>query len=386
MAMEWNPPVAPDRQEYNSPYQDELKGILDDLKNMGQYDSEYKSLIDQTLSNILNRPKFEYDADSDLAYQSFLQRANRMGEQAFQDNMGAFASMTGGRLNSWAGTIATQAKNEFLTQASEAVTMFEDRAYSRYRDEGDDLYRLLGSLQSLDADAYSRWRDTINDKQQMFNMVMQLDDREFRNFEFMVNDSWKRYEAEYKSYLDALTEKDREINRAWERTRVNGYVSNEDSIVLGVAAGTPSFEVQQREAEMKMWLEQQKVLLDNDFKKMDQQNRYDKELIKIKHENDKAMLAQQRKYSGGSVANVPSNLSQKEIETINTQVWRYKEYLSSGDFDNMAINYKRQHINNTVNNINQQIARGYWGANSQIIGQSILMGFGDLPQVRELIN
>ena len=384
MSMEWNPPVTPESQAYKSPYEDELKGILNDLRNMGQYESEYKSLIDQTLSNIMNRPKFEYDADSDLAYQSFLQRANRMGEQAFQDNLGAFASMTGGRLNSWAGTIATQAKNEFLTQANEAVTMFEDRAYNRYRDEGDDLYRLLGTLQSLDADAYGRWRDTITDKQAMFNMVMQLDDMEFRNFEFMVNDSWKRYDAEYRSYLDALVEKDREVSRAWERTRVNGFVSNEDSIILGVAAGTPSFEVQQREAEMKMWLQQQKTLLDNDFKKMEQQNKYDKELIKIKHGNDKEMMALQKKYSGGSVANV-DNLSQKDLETVDTQVWRYQQYVNSSDFDNMSIEYKRQYINTTINNIKRQMASNYWGTNSLSIGQNIQEGFGRIPQVYDLI-
>ena len=45
--------------------------------------------------------------------------------------LGGLSAMTGGRANSWAGTVASNARGNMLMQAEEAVMHFEDRAYSR---------------------------------------------------------------------------------------------------------------------------------------------------------------------------------------------------------------------------------------------------------------
>lgn len=378
MAMEWNPPVAPEMNEYNSMYGDQLQSILDRLNSKGPYESSYQALIDETLSKIMNRSAFSYDADSDMAYQGFIQRAERMGDKALADNLGQFASMTGGRLNSWAGTIATQSKNEFLGQALEALPMFEDRAYQRYRDEGNDLYNLLGTLNDLDTTGYNRWRDTITDQQQMFGMVMQLDDREFRNFEYMTNQKWQQYNAEYQSFNDSLVQKGKEIDQAYERTKILGYVSNEDSVILGVPAGTPSFQVQEREAQMKQWIEQEKIRLENDFKKMEKQHRYDKSLINARSSGGGAS-------SGGQGGSLPK-LNSEELSIANSTVQNAIKILTSSNYSDTQ---KANLLKRVVSGVERNMGKSYlvnYGDNRENVGTYILMRLAEMPQVQALLG
>ena len=58
-------------------------------------------------------------------------------------NLGGMSAMTGGRANSWAGTVASQARNQYVMQAEEAVLQFEDRAYGRYQNETQDMYNFV---------------------------------------------------------------------------------------------------------------------------------------------------------------------------------------------------------------------------------------------------
>ena len=163
----YQPPQAPDIPGYESPYNNILQDVLSQLQTPQEYNSPYEDLINQQISQITNRPQFSYNPDEDAAYQAFRERALRAGDKAYADNLGGMSSMTGGRPNSWAGTVASQARNQYVLQAEEAVIQFEDRAYGRYRDETSDMYNLVNLLNSQDEIGYRRFRDQIGDTKEL---------------------------------------------------------------------------------------------------------------------------------------------------------------------------------------------------------------------------
>ena len=137
----YNAPKTPVIAPYESPRQGEIDALWKQVKNPPKYESQYEDLIAQSISDIRNRPKFEYDPETDTAFQAFKASAGRAADKAFADNLGGLSAMTGGRANSWAGTVASNARGNMLMQAEEAVIHFEDRAYSRYKDEGAEIGR-----------------------------------------------------------------------------------------------------------------------------------------------------------------------------------------------------------------------------------------------------
>lgn len=54
---------------------------------------------------------------------------------------------------------------------------------------------------------------------------------------------------------------DREAKEAMERTKLRGYVDNEDAIILGVPPNTPSEEARKRAADIEDYLEKQRIQL-----------------------------------------------------------------------------------------------------------------------------
>lgn len=353
------PPQAPEFQQFQNPYANELRGIMKDLKNPQQYQSPYEDLINKQLSDIMNRPKFNYDPENDPAYQAFLQRAMAAGDKAYADNLGGLSAMTGGRPNSWAGTVASQARNQYMLQAQEAVIQFEDRAYGRYRDETQDMYNLLDVLNSQDEKAYSRFRDSFNDKKDFADLILRLDDREFEQFKYMSDENWRRFDVEYQTYRDALEDKKLKINEAIDRTNMLGYVNNQDAITLGVPAGTLSQSARERAEAMIDYVKKQQYDITQYRRQKEIDLEFDKKLITAKGA------------SGGSGGSRPGAgdggqerpLTEKETKTKNTELDKFDKLVSSADYNRKTRQQKYEIIENYINEVEMKYQRGAYGVN-----------------------
>lgn len=269
----YNAPKAPIIEPYGDPYG--VEQIVKDLANIPKWKDPYEDMITEQISAIANRPDFEYNADTDPAYQAFRERAIAAGDKAFSDNLAGLSSMTGGRANSWAGTVATQARNEYLAQADEAVFHFEDRAYSRYRDETADMYNLVNLLQTQSQSAYNRFRDTVTDQKDLANMVMKLDERGYQQYMDLAENKWRIFETEYNQFKDVLDSKQNAIANAIDRTNLTGFVNNKDAITLGVPVGTLSQGARERAEDMLDYITKSEIDLENDYKRMQMDYEFD---------------------------------------------------------------------------------------------------------------
>lgn len=199
-----------------------------------QYERPYEELQTEQLSKILEYPDFDYDPKEDPSYQAFVRQATRKGNEAFQNNLAQISAATGGRPSSWAGTVASRAREDYALQASEAVGQFEQMAYEKYRDQRDHQFNV-------------------------FEAVNYMDDKEYARYQDSINQAWKEYEAEYDKYAAEIDSRQRKIQNAYDRTELTGYVSNEDAATLGVEPGTPSADVRQRAEELLDYEERLKI-------------------------------------------------------------------------------------------------------------------------------
>lgn len=124
-----------------------------------RWDAELTSLYDQ----ITNRKPFQYDLGQDALYQQYKEQYQRLGRQAMEDTMGQAASLTGGYGSTYSQQVGQQAYNAYLQSLNDIVPDLYDRAYSRYQDEGQELYNRYGLVEGRENMDYSRYRDTVSD-------------------------------------------------------------------------------------------------------------------------------------------------------------------------------------------------------------------------------
>ena len=356
-------PTAPGMPVYNDPYADIGQQILDSINNSVQPDNPYGAMLNQVTSQMLNR-KFNYDPNTDPAYQAFRERALAAGDTAFANNLGGLAAATGGRVNTWAASAASQARNQYVLQAEMAVMDFEDRAYSRYQSEGQELYQLATLLDSQDTKAYNRYRDTLEDKNKMFDMVMKLSDNHYNKFVFTVEQGWKQYNAELDNFKLSLDMKQQEISEALDRVNMLGYVDNKSSLTLGIPAGTLSQRARERVEEMEDYIKKQDIALQNDFKKMEANYQYDMKLI-----NARASSSGGGGYSstGSSGGYQPTKTDAKERDTLVTD---FGKLISGDDFRRMNGVTKYQSISDYIEKIVKDTSLGFinpWAANEALM-------------------
>lgn len=229
------------------------------------YKSEFTDQINSALSSLtkkINTP-FSYNSRNDESYQAYLGQQQRLGQDAYRNQLASASTMTGGRMNSWSQGIAANAQSQYNQRAVEALPQFEQQAYSRYQGDLTNQMNMVKTLQGLDSTAYSRYQDD--------------------------------YKKRIYSYEAALKETQQNIANAVDRTNLQGYVSNADALILGVAPGTKSSKIQEEIRAKEDWVFKQQKELENQKKYLsyqyglraaerEKEQQYDLELAEKKNE------------------------------------------------------------------------------------------------------
>ena len=126
-----------------------------------QYVNKYKDQIDSLTQQILNREAFRYDAEKDPTYQQFRDTYTREGKKAMEDTLGQVSARTGGLASSYAGTVAQQSYNDYMTKLSDKIPELRQLAYSMYQDEGDRQRQNLEMLTALEQGDYAKYADLL---------------------------------------------------------------------------------------------------------------------------------------------------------------------------------------------------------------------------------
>jgi hypothetical protein len=123
--------------------------------------------IDDLVNEVLNRPGFSFDMDSEALYQQYADQYSRMGQMAMQDTMGQAQAMTGGYGNSYAQTAGQQTYQNYMQGLNEAIPDLYQMALDRYMMEGDllmDKYALMADREAI-AEEQRRYDQEWNEEQ-----------------------------------------------------------------------------------------------------------------------------------------------------------------------------------------------------------------------------
>ena len=160
------------------------------------------------LGEIQNRPKFNYDANSDALYQAMKSTAVNEGRRASADVMGQAAALTGGYGNSYAASAAAQAYQNRLAQLANNIPQLAQYAQNRYDAETQNLYNRYNLYRQANTDAYGRYRDEVGDYQNTINMLLnRLNNEQSRAenmYQYDTNREWQQQQFDYQKEQDAI--------------------------------------------------------------------------------------------------------------------------------------------------------------------------------------
>lgn len=215
-----------------------------------EYANQYQEQINQMVSDILNRPKFEYDYNKDPLYQMYAEAYASNGAQAMKDTMGQMAARTGGLASSYAGTAAQQQYNQYMNALNDKVPELQQIAYNMYMNEGNTMRNNLGMIQGLESTDYDRYMDSLGqwntDRNLAYNQYMNEWDQynTDRNFSYgQYQDLWDRYyndrDFSFDQYQAALSQynKDRDWDYGiWSDNQARQEAANKAAYNARVAA------------------------------------------------------------------------------------------------------------------------------------------------------
>lgn len=186
-----------------------------------EYVNRYQTQIDDLMNEILNRPEFSYDPETDPRYAAFRKEYQREGKRATADTMGQYAAMTGGMPSTAATVAAQQAGDYYSAQMADRIPELYQLAYSMYQDEGDNMRLNMDMLTALEQGDYNKYLNLLSqyNTDRNFAYGVYSDDWN-RNYQLDRDDiSDSRYDMEwnYGVNRDQISDQRYEDETAWNR-------------------------------------------------------------------------------------------------------------------------------------------------------------------------
>lgn len=186
-----------------------------------EYVNRYQTQIDDLMNEILNRPEFSYDPETDPRYAAFRKEYQREGQRATADTMGQYAAMTGGMPSTAATVAAQQAGDYYSAQMADRIPELYQLAYSMYQDEGDNMRLNMDMLTALEQGDYNKYLNLLSQYNTDRNFAYGVYSDEWnRNYQLDRDDiSDSRYDMEwnYGVNRDQISDQRYEDETAWNR-------------------------------------------------------------------------------------------------------------------------------------------------------------------------
>ena len=223
-----------------------LKSTLDThLANKpGEYNSLWQTQLNGIMDQITNREKFSYDVNGDALYQQYKDKYIQQGKIAMQDAMGQAAAMTGGYGNSYAASVGNQAYQASLSQLNDVIPELYQMAYDRYNQEGQNLLNQYSMYADRENTDYGRYRDTVSDFNTETNYLTNRYDTE-RSYDYGKYSDDKSYA--YNDYRNAIADEQwqKNFDESVRQFEVQTAASKDQSTGKYVPTSAPTLTAEQ---------------------------------------------------------------------------------------------------------------------------------------------
>lgn len=177
------------------------------------YQSAYTPQMQAQFEAIMNRQPFSYDVGSDAAFKQMQDMYTQQGRMAMMDTMGKAAELTGGYGNSYAQGAGQAAYNQYLQQLYAMAPEYEQRAFSRYQQEGADMLDRYNMMAAREENEYGRYMDSVNQYYAELDRAQQAAD--------------EMYNREYGEFMDRQNYQMALDEAAFQREQYQGKLDSE---------------------------------------------------------------------------------------------------------------------------------------------------------------
>lgn len=122
------------------------------------YESPYAGKLNTLYEALSSRKPFTYDPEGDALYRHYRNSYVQQGRNAMDDTAGRNAALTGGYGSSYAQSAAQAAYQGYLQKLWDMLPALRDKAYQRYKAEGDEMRSNFKLLTDADKAAYNRYQ------------------------------------------------------------------------------------------------------------------------------------------------------------------------------------------------------------------------------------
>jgi hypothetical protein len=197
----------------------------------------FKSVFDDPLKKAmldkyLNPTPFSYDPKNDPNYGI----AQREGQKVFNNQIGDLTAVTGGRLNSWASSAASQAQDNYM---GNQMAQMENSAYDKYQNQYQDLGRQLNLLQGMDATNYGRYQDANQQK-------LAADQQKVKDFQATINQYYPDVTAQINKVRD-----DGDPSNDWQLPYLNSFREDKKQTIANNTAALEANAAKDKTAAAK---------------------------------------------------------------------------------------------------------------------------------------
>lgn len=219
------------------------KDYVSQINNLEKptYESQYNSMIADSLSKIVNKEPFSYDFNADSLYQNYKDQYTKLGKEAALNAAASVSGLTGGYGNSYGAVAASQANQAYLTKLNDKIPELYNAALQKYQMELDNNYKQLSALQSEEnrqygihrddvSDYYTDWANLENGFQSALNQENWLKEFEYQQQRDAVADSqWQQTfnynvsranasDSQWQKQYDYQTQRDAVADSQWQQT------------------------------------------------------------------------------------------------------------------------------------------------------------------------
>ena len=175
-------------------------------QNRPQFNSTYKGQVEDIYNKINNREQFNYNFNADKLYQQYAEQYRKIGRKGMQDTIAEAAKLAGGYGNTYAKTAGQQQYQKYLSDINNVLPELYEKAYQKYSDETNNLYKQYGIASDLYNTEYGEYRDKVGDWKSDRQFATDMYRNE-RNFDYgKWTDSRKFWQDEYWNQRKAVKE------------------------------------------------------------------------------------------------------------------------------------------------------------------------------------
>ncbi|MBQ7896691.1 MAG: peptidoglycan-binding protein [Oscillospiraceae bacterium] len=207
---------APYDPKADRAYMEAIEALRQHSQNTPTYENSYGDELESLYQQIVSRPEFSYDLNSDALYQQYKDQYIASGLKAMNDSMAQASGLTGGYASTYSQAVGSMQYGEYMKELTAMIPQLYDRALSTYQLQGDRLNDSFAATKELSEEEYKQYEDALS----QYNFTLN----------YLSDQAQNAYDTGFESWQAGIDERNDAYKKLTELMSYSGYVPTVDDL------------------------------------------------------------------------------------------------------------------------------------------------------------